>query len=328
VRSCRCRRGGAVRMGRTTVSRVTGASGVGVAVVLALFLGGCSTAGSGPSAVASATAASTAQVEQARDRGVVLDAELDPSTGAVILPYDRFIPTPDENEDVMVASTVLLSQCVAESGVMFDPVSRIDQSIYYSETFYGPWTNAQAEKFGFVRPMSDADLVANGIVASDSRPAEGESATEGGVERPDADQAVFDECAQSPDFEALNAGLMRDGPWEAQLPSSGDEVFEDPVAAAALDDLDACFVREGMEPDPEFLYVPLGADPTVIDETQISLALATVACRDEVDFTRRVADVLAQQQAPIIVAYLDELVEQRADLDESVRQARAILDAQ
>jgi hypothetical protein len=95
-----------------------------------------------------------------------------------------------------------------------------------------------------------------------------------------------------------------------------------------LDDLDACFVREGMEPDPEFLYVPLGADPTVIDETQISLALATVACRDEVDFTRRVADVLAQQQAPIIVAYLDELVEQRADLDESVRQARAILDAQ
>jgi hypothetical protein len=315
-------------MGRTTVSRVTGASGVGVAVVLALFLGGCSTAGSGPSAVASATAASTAQVEQARDRGVVLDAELDPSTGAVILPYDRFIPTPDEDEDILVASSVMLSQCAAESGVVLHPHSRTDQSIYYSETFYGPWTKAQAEKFGFVGPMPDADLVANGIVASESEPSEGEDAVEGGAGRPAADQAVLDECAQRPDFEALHAGLMRDGPWETQLPSSGDEVFEDPVAAAALDDLDACFVREGMEPDPEFLYVPLGADPMVIDETQISLALATVACRDEVDFTRRVADVLAQQQAPIIVAYLDELVEQRADLDASVQKAQATLDAQ
>jgi len=294
-----------------------------VLAALAVLLSGCSDSSS-----LAAGADSADKAEAAPARGVSLDAELDPVSGAVILPYDRFVVTKNEDSLLVTAASVLASKCAKDQGVAFDPGRLIQNPVYDSEQFYGPWTVAQAERFGFAPPMSEADLVANGLA---ELPA-GQSAWESpNVNLTDAQLAVVEDCQGREDAQRLWAAVTSTGPWWSAIKdlsfSPSPTVAEDPRVQAAWSDLSACLVRQGLEPeaDPDYIGLPKGADGNVINAEQISMALTTVQCKDEVNFTKRVADVTAELQAPIIGQYLDELVAHRAAVDSALAEARSIV---
>lgn len=52
-----------------------------------------------------------------------------------------------------------------------------------------------------------------------------------------------------------------------------------------------------------------------------------VECKSQIDFVERLADLMAQQQAPVLVEYADELLAERATADAVVAEARAVLAA-
>jgi len=272
--------------------------------------------------------ASAEEVEAARVRGVVLDAELDRESGAVILPLDRLFLTTNEQYLITDAVTALVSKCAAAQGVDFDPGPVVSKPIYESEEFYGNWTVAQAERFGFVRPSSEADLVANGVIEP---PPGFQSYESPNINLTDAESAVVEQCYKSPEAKSLRDSVGGVGPWfamaEGLIDTPSPLVVDDPRVKEAWSDLSACFARAGLEPnsDPYWMGSPVGARSDVIDEEQISLSLKTVACKDEVAFTERVADVTAEKQAAIIVKYLDEMVAYRQSADEALATARQIV---
>ncbi len=287
------------------------------AVVGAALLGGCSSAPSDAPAPA---------VDLDSVNGLDLNPVLDAATGAVTLPYDRFVESYEEMDVISVASSTLISACAAKSGVRFPaPTLTADTAPYVSELYFGPWTTAQASRFGFVRPMSDADLVANGIVADDGTAADEEEPAQDVGELSEADYAVMGACSSAPEVAQLNTALMHDGPWVTQIEAASGKVLDQPAAKAAIEELGRCYDDAGLEPDSANPWMVAGARGDAITEEQIALALKVVACKDEVDFTARMARVEAQLQAPVIAEYTDELVAQRRALDEAVAKGREIL---
>ena len=259
--------------------------------------------------------------------GLELDPVLDEASGAVVLPYDRFVESFGEMDLIAVAGTVLISACAKENGVTFvAPGLSSEPEVYDSELYFGPWTVAQAERFGFVQPMTAADLDANGILSEGSSEADAAGVPDTRNESlADADWAVVDECAGSPDVAALGAGLTHDGPWVAQIRATADAVLEQPATRQLFDELGACYESAGLSPDSEHPWVVDGARTDRITEEQIGLALEVVACKDQIDFTSRMVQIEADLQAPIIVEYADELVAARTALDAAVTQAREVL---
>ncbi len=258
-------------------------------------------------------------------RGISLTAELNEQTGAVVLPADRFTETFLEMDLLATAGSTELSRCAAEKGVTFTPPQPLTDPVYVSEQYQGPWTREQAERFGFVKPMTQADMAANGITGAESD-ADADDKTSPNGALTDEDWTVIDACNEDAGPSQFDAALKHVGPWYAELGAVEDKVFDDPEAKNALRDLDACYEDAGLSVSkhnsPGW---PSGADASVIDQQQIQLALTAVDCKEQTDFTARVAAVEARLQAPIIVKYADELVQKRAEIDEALAAARALL---
>ncbi len=256
-------------------------------------------------------------------RGISLAAELNVKTGAVVLPADRFTETFLEMDLLATASSVAVGLCAAEKGVTVTPPRPLTDPVYVSEQYYGPWTQDQAERFGFVKPMTQADLAANGIVADTPDP-DDQAPPDGDLTA--ADWEIVDACGAAPESARFDDALRHVGPWYAELEAVKDQVLDDAEAKGALRDLEACYEQAGLgassDGSPGW---PRGANGSVIDQQQIQLALASVECKEQTDFTARVAAVEARLQAPIVVKYADELVQKRAEIDEALTAARALL---
>ena len=115
----------------------------------------------------------------------------------------------------------------------------------------------------------------------------------------------------------------------SRLSSIGDEydvVNRDPRMQDLFSELRVCYAEQGMEMDEES---PGYIHPRIdrIDEEQISLALKTVECKDQVNFTRRAADITAERQIPIIEEYADELLAGREKWDDTVAEAEEYIAA-
>lgn len=259
--------------------------------------------------------------------GIDVNAELDLDLGAVVTPFDRFTLSPLEADLVSVAGTVEVAACAQGKGVHFVAPRPIDDSVYESEHYFGPWTVAQAERFGFVRPMSQADLMANGVQGASGSGTTGElSATENAA-LTDADWDVVDECGKSAEVEPYRDALSQVGPWTEQIAAISATMQSDSAMIALLSELDKCYREAGLTPEKDEPWLVAGADDHVIDEQQVTLALAVVDCKESIDFTRRAAAVEAAYQAPVIARYSDELLAQRAQLDEMISAARELIAA-
>lgn len=277
---------------------------------------------------AAACAAPAEQEESlASVRGIDMSPELNPATGAVVLPADRFVETMTEMDILATASAVVVSACAAERGVTFTPPGLSSDPIYASEHYFGPWTRDQAQRFGFVTPMSDADLVANQIVhgeAAERDGANGGPAPNGGLT--EEQWLVVDSCQDDPRLEQFGEALTHAGPWHEEFRAVQGQLLEEKAAQDALAELRSCYEDAGLTiADDAVPWVPRGANGREITEEQIRLALAVVQCKEEVGFTARMAAAEAELQAPIVADYADELVASRAQLDEALAAARALL---
>lgn len=254
--------------------------------------------------------------------GISLRAELNEATGEVRLPYDRFTATYEEMDLLVVASSVAASTCAREKGVVFVPPAPSSDPAYVSEQYFGPWTVDQAQRFGFVEPMTDADLVANGIIGASSDETERPAAPNGDLT--DADWAVMDTCGSTPEVKKLLDARAESGPWVTPMAAVHDALLDDGRAKDLLDELDGCYRGEGLKPLAKTPWTPQGASGA-ISEDQIRLALQVVECKKQISFTERMAQVEASLQAPIISEYADELVAKRAQIDEAVVEAKALI---
>ncbi|GAA1866487.1 hypothetical protein [Myceligenerans crystallogenes] len=248
--------------------------------------------------------------------------ELDEATGAVTLPADRYELHPIDEFVVMIALQVEAAVCAADAGVTFyaRPVPA-DVDVYRNEAAFGPWTMAQAERFGFVPPARDADLRANGVLPEGAGvPADplARAATESArklSQDPEAGRRVEEHCGDS----ELTAGMrsaarFREGrgaaPWETELQAIAVG-FTDrnavPEAREIWDEVGECYRREGLRPDRDRPWLPRGYDTWTIDEEQIAMAVTTVRCKDEADATRRVHELWAGRQQAVIDEYQPEM---------------------
>lgn len=257
--------------------------------------------------------------------GVSLRAELDRDAGAVILPADRLSLDALEQMTLAEGVSYVIAACAAKKGVVFVPPEPTDAPVYLSESYFGPWTPSQASTFGFVMPMTEPDLVANGIIAaSDSIPSRGPSPNESLT---DADWEVMNECSASdPDVAVLTDALRLEGPWVNRIAEADRSLPGDARTKEVLSELYACYEEHGMRPSTGAQpWLPAGANASQITEDQIALALRVVECKDQVDFTQRVADIHAQLQAPVIAEYAEEMVAQRTGIDEALSLARGLM---
>jgi hypothetical protein len=264
--------------------------------------------------------------ERSHASGIEITSELDDQSGQVILPYDRFIPDASEESVLHRAGAASAVLCQRDLGVPVVAYTSVDQPIYLSEHFYGPWTMGQAQEFGFARPLPDADLRANGIIpegdgepsANDPRMREMQRAENEKIP-PSEHERSERACAE----EFRRWIFEYDGPWHTELGAVDNDVKSSREFKQIVGEFNACLESRGLEPNPEQVGIPEGADAWTIDETQITLAVSTVECKDNVDFTRRVAEIHARLQAPILLKYEGELTRSQADLRELLSTAKS-----
>ena len=263
--------------------------------------------------------------EAARAAGVRLEAELDPATGAIGLPVEQFLTPRDDSEVLGAAAQVAVAACAAEQGVHYAIPVRATPEEYTQDTLDGPWTVSQAERFGFVQPMTDEDLRGNGIVGA---PAAGPTAartarTLGDLPSDSPDRAVVEACAaEESTTEEFRLVESPTGPWFAELDAAVRKAQTSEAAVTLRGELRACYEQRGIAVDgAAFDSGQLGAtagvtgaDPSRIDEQQVNLALEVVACKTQVRYTERAAGLIAQAQAGVVTDHLEEfgaLAEQR-----------------
>ncbi|WP_160158441.1 hypothetical protein [Cellulomonas sp. SLBN-39] len=265
-----------------------------------------------------------------------LVAELDPDAGSIALPFDQFMPTFDDSEVLDLATQLEAASCAGDQGVHYRIPARDTPPEYSQDTLDGPWTIAQAERFAFVRPMTDADLRGNGVVgAPEAGPA---------VER--TDTVLADIPAESPHREIVEdcfaANEITDrfgsaqspsGPWMTEMSAAVTAAQASDEADALRSELRACYEQRGIAVDTSAFDAGrlgdtagvAGADSSLIDAQQIELAIAVVECKNDVGYTERAAALVAQAQAPVVVAYLDELRAFATELESTRDEAEQII---
>lgn len=263
--------------------------------------------------------------------GVNPNAELDPDNAVVHLPADYVNTTFREYDSLLIndASGGAFVKCVDKKlGIKLKgyPLSPYEPT-YEMFWRYGPWTKKVAEKFAFVTPMSNRDLIENGYVP---RP-------EGDSERPTLnpfvvvpaeDRAKMDEaCSSDQDSQKFALTEASSEPGAVALEDTWDQADSDPEMQKLLDELDICFQGEGMKADPQRIGYPTAAVNTVINEEQVGLALKTVECKNQIDFTQRVADILAKYQMKVIDKHSNELFATRKKWDDLVAEAETYIAA-
>ncbi|MGO1592516.1 hypothetical protein [Ancrocorticia sp.] len=256
-------------------------------------------------------------------------AELDPETGIVQLPSDS-VELGEQVDSSVLTSAYMASvaQCSRDNLDIPWVAERPDPYMPSEHMWsrYGPWTKSIAEKYAFVRPMGDGALIVNDIVPEPEDhewvpdPNEGLSMEER--------QDVFDNCENTAEVQKFNEeNLWTPSPGMQELNEEVEAVDLDPRMVELFSELEECYVSNGMEMHPEVPWYPAGADFENINEEQVELALKTVECKDQIDFTQRAADVTAERQVPIIEEYAEELFAAKEKWDNTVEKAEEYIAA-
>ncbi|NKY22930.1 hypothetical protein [Cellulomonas denverensis] len=299
------------------------AAGVATVVAIALMTG-CTGAEQMPAVAPSMLPPSAPLTVDGMD----LEPQVDEASGAVVLPMDHFQPTWEENDVLATASSVDLALCARDRGVTFLAAGLAFDAIYLSESYYGPWTVAQAERFAFVPPMTDADLAANSVTGTPaaSSPA-GDPGPDPNLDLTDEDWATIDECGASEAGATFREATQLNGPWTEQLDAAEAALLTSDEAVDLFDELGACFTSRGMEPSPDAPWTVVGAVVDEISEQQVQLASSVVACKEETGFTERMARLEARATIPVITEFAGELADRREQIDAAVADARALIAA-
>lgn len=281
-------------------------AGIAAISVFAVFIAGCGSA-----------------EESQTSRGIDVTASVDPNTGRVVLPADRFNLTEEEQDTLLTASSGATAACARNAGLKWTGWLTNDGDYSTSDMWdaFGPWTPEMAKKFGFVTPMTSSGLITQGII---EKPADYEEPDPPNIALTEAEiDKVGKRCRSDAGVKKFSVeNVVTQGPWDSQLGDTSQIVRNQSDAKKIFSELKVCYAAKGMEFDDSRPGYVVGADSQTIDETQISLALKVAECQTEVDSTNRLATLMAEYQAPIIEKYADELVARRAAIDKVVAEAK------
>lgn len=250
------------------------------------------------------------------DAVVPTTATVDEATGAIVLPLDSYWPSQLESADLASAQRVAMIRCKASKGVTsIDEVRRVISDAPMHR--FGVWRLADAERYGYLEPMSDEKLAA---LADNADPSQGPS------------QAEIDaahECVrEDPMVKVLNEQPAT-GPWEKAVAAADEAAQQSRAWDDAVDDWARCLEDQGVGVDRESL-IPDGVDARALDERRVrpedvALAVTDVTCKRQEDTIQRLANIVAAAQAPVIEQHKARFLEQRAALDKQLVLARQVL---
>jgi hypothetical protein len=301
-----------------------------IATFLAFIIAGCS----GPTTGTPSTPREPERTDESSaisGGGIDVTPQLDEDLGRVVLPYDRFTFDGADVSLLRQAVNVEVALCAREQGIDFvaSPMFA-DVEVYRSESFFGPWTMEQAQKFGFIEPMRDADLRANGFVP-EGYGTPSDQAWIATVEHNgpviEEYQAQLDECSEQADTRLESIREVPNSPWHAELWAIQESLGKDKRVEEAVAKLEQCLRDRNLKPIPGNPGYVEGFDVNQITEEQILLAIQTVECKEEVDFTQTVASAWASLQEPVLARYAREIVAQGEANARALEDARALISA-
>ena len=266
-------------------------------------------------------------------------AELDVATSRVIFPSTPFQMTHEEDQIIATAYNVAVNKCAQEElgiNAQYPEFISLQSDVYEMFYEYGPWTEDMATRFGYVAPMTEADMRANGIVR-DNVSADTQSSDAGIPELSDAElERVNKECRTKPEvkqFDPIGIDNLRPAALDTLNDADmGLKVKKNKRGQAVFEDLKECYSRNGIafekSREEEISSSPIevsGANHWAINEEQIKLALKDVACKNEVNMIQRLADIRAAYEAPVVQENEKEFQAYRKQIDDLVTKANAYI---
>lgn len=306
-------------------------------LILACLVGlvaACSPDGDAPQGQSSDTSMET-EAGQAPENvnGVSTISELNPTAGSVILPLDRVSISAVEELLIKDGSVVAAQTCASTQGVdylIWPAYPATLAAIYQSESYFGPWTQEQAENYGFVEPAPPGDLIVNGVVDGEHEPLalppQPNQRTLGDLS--ESERQIIEDCfANGEDAELFSAAQRRTGQWYREYTPLERDYTRNKSAVSLVDELLACYGESQIATaGGDTPWWPEGARAEKIDEQQVALALKVVECKESIDFTKRMATIEAAEQTGLIEKYAAEMIETRKILDKAVLQAQSLID--
>ncbi|TKR27411.1 hypothetical protein FA014_00810 [Cellulomonas hominis] len=235
-----------------------------------------------------------------------LHAQVDPVAGTITFPLARYDLTADEWAVVWRARTWAGWRCAEEAigrpiawqtSVPGDPPS---------DRTYGVWNLAEAQQYGYAVPV--------------------QGGRSGGPVDPDVPLSVWDACNESAAVQAMSPEIDASDELAAALRTASEAAEASEASRAAVADWTACLAAHGLEPaGGDGGYAVAGASSSRWDQDAVALAVTDVQCKAAVDFVQRMADADAAAQAPVLVAFRDELEARLAHQRAAVAVAEAYL---
>jgi hypothetical protein len=238
-------------------------------------------------------------------------AQVDPTSGVIVLPLDSYNLTSAERGIFQTANDLATYRCMKDSGFgRYDPfIDRRDPRPEIDRTF-GVWVKASVARYGY-RPVPpsqrERDLMR---LNQQQMPAQVDKA--------------FRDCI--PQVRRLGL-VLPPGVDVANGPSVGNGGPLDSAAAkAVIEKWTQCLQAAGV-PAPDALnddWVPPGLLDAPLQQ-QIRVGLIDVDCKQRLGTIQALADIEARRQWPYIDAHEALLVQQRRALDALVARSRAYI---
>lgn len=234
------------------------------------------------------------------------------------------------------ASTVL-KDCIRDQGFSgeLDDMRPVDP-LYAVDVMLPPWLEEHAERFAFFPPQPLGDLLANGVTPAGTSTGDLEARQ---VRIAEAEQkyTAFLESVEDPQYQSALATCEDDpevkkwkdikfsdlyaGPWTEEFEADWVAAFKDERMRPIKEEFAACLAESGLEaavPDSiayDDIFAVKGQSYETIDEQQITLAVTTVRCKDQVDAVARTMTIWAEYEAATYREYEQELNENLAELE-------------
>ncbi len=274
-------------------------------------------------------------VERSNASGVNLKSEVNPTAGTVVFPGDRFALSEVERMHLVDADLVAYAVCAREHGVPFyAQFIGNGKAPEYSMSggFGGPWTVEMANKYAYLGPMTEADMIGNGIISPTEK---NEYVNPNESITPEDREIMSKGCRKYKTAEKFRRYSEQQGRPPAvdslMVSNLWTKIKKDSDYNPLISDLKKCYADSGISVKPSsdaiLGFTVVGADYSTINAQQIELAVRDAKCQVKIDFMQKMADIIAKVQAPIIVENLEDLTAWRKQLDEVLKEADEYIDA-
>lgn len=232
-------------------------------------------------------------------------AVVDPVSGTIELPLDRYGMTDTERRTLEYAFDVVVSECMAARGFEYAVIDRREIQVK-SDWRYGVWVESEVAKYGYGFPTDPATAELEKLNSAEYPPGWHDANTECG-------------------HEGASVVIAEPLTTEQQAFNYYDVVMASDQAEDVVREWKDCLDDQGVTPPNDGWMPPEAEDaPT---EQQIAIALVDVRCKDDVDLVERLADLEADAQQATLDEREAEFAEQRAAIDEALQAAQQLSSA-